>query len=45
MNSDKSNGRCGFRALCAVLAMGLALAAEAAPFAYIVNSGDGTASV
>src|SRR3977135_1551829 len=45
MNSDNSNGRCGFRALCAVLAMGLALAAEAAPFAYVVNSGDGTASV
>jgi YVTN family beta-propeller protein len=28
-----------------VLAVGLALAAETAPFAYVVNTGDGTASV
>ena len=48
MRSDNSNGRSagrGFRPLCAVLAMGLALAAEAAPFAYVANSGDGNVSV
>ena len=38
----------GFMALCAVLAMGLGLMArpaEAAPFAYVTNSGVGTVSV
>ncbi len=38
----------GFMALCAVLAMGLGLMvkpAEAAPFAYVANSGFGTVSV
>ncbi len=54
MHSNSSNGSRGaqargFAALCAiVLAMGLALAAspaEAAPFAYVSNSGDGTVSV
>ena len=51
MHRDNSNGRCAarrFGALCAVLAMGLALAAESAeaePFAYVANSGDNTVSV
>ena len=38
----------GFAALCAVLAMGLAVAAspaEAAPFAYVTNQGSNTVSV
>ena len=54
MDSNNSNGRRaawarGFMALFAiVLAMGLDLAAcpaEAAPFLYVANSGDGTVSV
>jgi DNA-binding beta-propeller fold protein YncE len=53
MNSDNNNrshatfGR-GFAALFAMLAMTLGLLARpaaAAPFAYVVNRGDGTVSV
>jgi DNA-binding beta-propeller fold protein YncE len=53
MHSNKSNGSCsllahGFAALCAALAIGLGLMArpaEAAPFAYVANSGFNTVSV
>ena len=53
MHSKNSNGSRaaparGFMALFAVLAMGLgamAPPAEAAPFAYVANGGDGTVSV
>jgi YVTN family beta-propeller protein len=53
MDSNNSNGRRaawarGFAALGAVLAMELGLMArpaEAAPFAYVTNQGDGTVSV
>ena len=46
-NRNESRAACagGCMALCAVLAMGLGSAAspaEAAPFAYVTNSGDGT---
>ena len=54
MQNDNSHGSCasvtrGFAALFAVMLVmglgGMAPPAEAAPFAYVVNSGDGTVSV
>ena len=53
MQNNHSNGSCasvarGFAALCAMLAMGLGLMAspaDAAPFAYVANSGANTVSV
>jgi DNA-binding beta-propeller fold protein YncE len=48
MHSDNSNRSCAarvFMALWAMLAMALAVAAEAAPFAYVVNEVAATVSV